>query len=129
MRLRDRSKESAVPPQFARARSICENKRKTKEALCTIVGIGGSAGGFEAAMELLHHLPPSTGMAFVVVHHLDPHQASRLPKLLGKVTAMPVLELAEPTTPRPNTVRDREKRRAQVDSQNASAQSRDRSFF
>jgi two-component system, chemotaxis family, CheB/CheR fusion protein len=80
------------------------NRKKTKEALCPIVGIGGSAGGFEAAMELLRYLPPKTGMAFVVVQHLDPHHASRLSKLLGKVTAMPVIELAETTTPRPNTV-------------------------
>lgn len=55
-------------------------------------------------MELLRHLSPSTGMAFVIVQHLDPHHASRLPKLLGKVTAMPVVELAEPVSPRPNTV-------------------------
>jgi two-component system, chemotaxis family, CheB/CheR fusion protein len=55
-------------------------------------------------MELLRHLPPSTGMAFVIVQHLDPHHASRLPKLLGKVTAMPVVELGEPIVPRPNTV-------------------------
>jgi two-component system, chemotaxis family, CheB/CheR fusion protein len=75
-----------------------------KNLHCPIVGIGGSAGGFEAAMELLRHLPPSTGVAFVIVQHLDPHHASRLPKLLGKVTAMPVVELAEPTTPRPDTV-------------------------
>jgi two-component system, chemotaxis family, CheB/CheR fusion protein len=80
------------------------NKRKTEEALCPIVGIGGSAGGFEAAMELVRHLPSRTGMAFVVVQHLDPHHASRLSKLLSKVSAMPVIELAEITTPRPNTV-------------------------
>jgi two-component system CheB/CheR fusion protein len=80
------------------------NKKKTKEALCPIVGIGGSAGGFEAAMELLRHLPPRTGMSFVVVQHLDPRHASRLSKLLSKVTPMPVIELAETTTPRPNTV-------------------------
>lgn len=43
-------------------------------------------------------------MAFVIVQHLDPHHASRLPKLLGKVTAMPVVELAKPVTPRPNTI-------------------------
>jgi two-component system, chemotaxis family, CheB/CheR fusion protein len=55
-------------------------------------------------MELLRHLPPTTGMAFVIVQHLDPHHASRLSKLLSKVTAMPVVELAEPVTPRPNTV-------------------------
>jgi chemotaxis response regulator CheB len=47
---------------------------------CPIVGIGGSAGGFEAAMELLRHLPPKTGMAFVIVQHLDPHHDSGLPK-------------------------------------------------
>jgi two-component system CheB/CheR fusion protein len=68
------------------------------------VGIGGSAGGFEAAMELLRHLRPKTGIAFVIVQHLDPHHASRLAKLLSKVTAMPVIELAGTTTPRPDTV-------------------------
>src|SRR5436190_3578497 len=71
---------------------------------CPIVGIGGSAGGFEAAMDLLRHLPPKTGMAFVVVQHLDPHHASRLSNLLGKVTAMPVSEVTGTTTPKPNTV-------------------------
>jgi two-component system CheB/CheR fusion protein len=78
--------------------------RPKKNSSCPIVGIGGSAGGFEAAMELLRHLSPTTGMAFVIVQHLDPHHASRLPKLLSKVTTMPVVELAEPVTPRPNTV-------------------------
>jgi two-component system CheB/CheR fusion protein len=68
------------------------------------VGIGGSAGGFEAAMELLHHLPPTTGMAFVIVQHLDPHHGSRLPNLLGKATSMPVTEVTGTTTPKPNAV-------------------------
>src|SRR5438270_11199901 len=57
---------------------------------CPIVGIGGSAGGFEATMDLLHHLPPNTGMTFVIVQHLDPHHGSRLPTLLAKATSMPV---------------------------------------
>src|SRR5437867_12098484 len=54
-------------------------------------------------MELLRNLPSRTGMAFVIVQHLDPHHASRLPNLLGKVTAMPVSEVTGTTTPRPNT--------------------------
>src|SRR5437016_1752777 len=79
--------------------------KSTKQNLsCPIVGIGGSAGGFEAAMELLQNLPPRTGMAFVIVQHLDPHHASRLPNLLGKMTSMPVSEVAGTTTPKPNTV-------------------------
>jgi two-component system CheB/CheR fusion protein len=68
------------------------------------VGIGGSAGGFEAAMDLLRHLPPRTGMAFVIVQHLDPHHGSRLPSLLGKATSMPVTEVKGTITPQPNAV-------------------------
>ncbi len=78
--------------------------RKARDSFCPIVGIGGSAGGFEAALELLRHLPPNNGMAFVVIQHLDPHHASRLAGLLGKVTQMPVIELASKTTASPNTV-------------------------
>ena len=77
---------------------------KDKNGSCPIVGIGGSAGGFEAAMELLRQLPSRTGMAFVIVQHLDPHHASRLSNLLGKVTAMPVTEITTTTRPKPNTV-------------------------
>src|SRR5436305_10357472 len=78
-------------------------KQKSSPA-CPIVGIGGSAGGFEAAMEFLRHVPSKTGMAFVIVQHLDPHHSSRLSNLLGKVTAMSVSEVTRTTTPKPNTV-------------------------
>src|SRR5437773_7919898 len=91
-----RKKKRQVGPGSAETKRIND--------LCPIVGIGGSAGGFEAAMELLQNLPPRTGMAFVIVQHLDPHHASRLPNLLGKMTAMPVREVAGMTTPKPNTV-------------------------
>src|SRR6266545_8028141 len=77
---------------------------KGKDGSCPIVGVGGSAGGFEAAMELLRHLPARTGMAFVIVQHLDPHHGSRLANLLGKATSMPVSEIAGTTTPEPNAV-------------------------
>src|SRR6266446_1510859 len=79
-----------------------ETKRNT--SVCPIVGVGGSAGGFEAAMELLRYLPVKNGMAFVIVQHLDPHHASRLASLLGKVTSMPVSEVTRTTKPEPNTV-------------------------
>src|SRR5258707_14289257 len=88
-------------PQFG-ADGAAEKEKSS--ALCPIVGIGGSAGGFEAAMEFLRQLPSKTGMAFVIVQHLDPHHASRLSNLLGKVTAMPVSEVTGTTTPKPNTV-------------------------
>lgn len=57
-----------------------------------IVGIGASAGGLEAFTQLLHHLPGDTGMAFVLVQHLDPTRKSLLSEILARVTPMPVIE-------------------------------------
>ncbi len=60
-----------------------------------IVGIGASAGGLEAFTQLLAHLPAETGMAFVLVQHLDPRHESRLCDLLARATRMPVLEASQ----------------------------------
>jgi chemotaxis response regulator CheB len=97
---RKNSKKAAAHKKRTRRRTKSQNANhrggnKRKDGSCPIVGIGGSAGGFEAAMELLRHLPPNTGMAFVIVQNLNPHHGSRLPRLLGKVTAMPLIELTE----------------------------------
>src|SRR6267142_4763879 len=83
---------------------IQQNGAKTKRntSVCPIVGVGGSAGGFEAATELLRYLPVKNGMAFVIVQHLDPHHASQLASLLGRVTMMPVMEITETITAQPN---------------------------
>src|SRR5437773_8151940 len=98
---RARQRKSTLPKS---PKKTVSSRTATKSPACPIVGIGGSAGGFEAAMELLRNLPSRTGMAFVIVQHLDPHHTSRLPNLLGKVTAMPVSEVTQTTTPKPNTV-------------------------
>jgi two-component system, chemotaxis family, CheB/CheR fusion protein len=60
--------------------------------LFPIVGIGASAGGLEAFGSLLSALPADTGMAFVVISHLDPTHASALPEILARATSMPVTE-------------------------------------
>src|SRR5512134_735771 len=60
-----------------------------------IVGIGASAGGLEAFGALLSALPADTGMAFVVVSHLDPTHASALPAILARATTMPVTEAVD----------------------------------
>jgi two-component system CheB/CheR fusion protein len=55
-----------------------------------IVGIGASAGGLAAFTTFFEHMPPDSGMAFVLVQHLDPEQPSLLPELLAPHTRMPV---------------------------------------
>ena len=56
-----------------------------------IVGIGASAGGLEAMEEFFTHMPPNTGMGFVVVSHQHAGHVSLLPSLLSRCTAMPVV--------------------------------------
>ncbi len=69
-----------------------------------IVGIGASAGGLEAFTELLRNLPPQTGMAFVLVQHLDPRHESILADLLGNYTRMPVIQVRDEARVEPDHV-------------------------
>ena len=63
---RKKSKNAAAHKKRTQRRTKSQDAdhqgaNKGKDGSCPIVGIGGSAGGFEAAMELLRHLPPKTG--------------------------------------------------------------------
>ena len=69
-----------------------------------MVGIGASAGGLEAFVELLTNLPADTGMAFVLVQHLDPSHESLLPELLAPHTLMPVITVENDLEIEPNHV-------------------------
>ncbi len=63
-----------------------------KKSLPTcVVGIGGSAGALNAYKALLDHLPADTGMAFVIISHLNPDAYSQLAQILARHTKMPAL--------------------------------------
>jgi chemotaxis response regulator CheB len=64
------------PPETAGALPIGDQgtEERGAESPFPIVGIGASAGGLEAFTQFLAHLPDQTGMAFVLVQHLDPHR-------------------------------------------------------
>ena len=57
-----------------------------------IVAIGASAGGLEALELFLAQVPAGSGMAFVVIQHLDPTQKGMMPELLQRATQMPVAQ-------------------------------------
>ena len=69
-----------------------------------IVGVGASAGGLEAFTQLLKHLPADSGMAFVLIQHLDPTHSSFLRDALAKATAMTVSQAEGGTPVEPNHV-------------------------
>ncbi len=62
-----------------------------------VVAIGASAGGLEALTQLVEHLTPDLGMAYVVVEHLDPNHKSMLVELLARQTRVPVEEVRQKT--------------------------------
>ncbi|MBF0326733.1 MAG: PAS domain-containing protein [Alphaproteobacteria bacterium] len=69
-----------------------------------IVGLGASAGGLEAFEAFFRHVPAESGMAFVLVQHLDPSHASILTEILQRTTAMPVVEVTDQMVVEPNRV-------------------------
>lgn len=60
-----------------------------------IVGIGASAGGLEALELFLRHVPAGSGMAFVIVQHLDPTHKGIMVELLQRTTPMPVVQVRD----------------------------------
>ena len=62
-----------------------------------VVALGTSAGGLEALSSFLGHVPKGSGLAFILIQHLDPSVPSRLSELLGKTALIPIHEAVEGT--------------------------------
>ena len=62
-----------------------------------IVGLGASAGGLEALERFLKNVPPQSGLAFIIVQHLDPAHDCILAELLQRVTPMSVVQVKDRT--------------------------------
>ena len=69
-----------------------------------IVGIGASAGGLEALEQFMGRVPAGSGMAFVIVQHLDPTRKGIMPELLQRATTMKVVQVKDRTKARPDCV-------------------------
>lgn len=60
-----------------------------------VVGIGASAGGLEACQRFLAEMPADTGMAIIIVMHLDPTYESRIAEIFSRSTRLPVVQVQE----------------------------------
>ena len=107
---RKTSKRSAGPPKPRKSGApVRQRQKRSPEAPeahppastaaevspVQIVGIGSSAGGLEAVEQFLRHVPPGSGLAFVIVQHLDPTHKGMFVELLQRATAMPVLQVKD----------------------------------
>ncbi|HEX7604488.1 MAG TPA: chemotaxis protein CheB, partial [Polyangiaceae bacterium] len=69
-----------------------------------VVGLGASAGGLEALEPFLKNMPLNSGMAFVVVQHLDPTRKGILAELLQRAAVMPVVQVKDRMKAEPDHV-------------------------
>lgn len=83
----ERSDEVPAPP--AEAAPVGSEPERSGPP---VTGIGASAGGLDAFKRFLAAMPPDSGIAFVLVPHLDPAHESLMVALLARHTTMPVVE-------------------------------------
>jgi two-component system CheB/CheR fusion protein len=72
-----------------------DEERAASESLIRVVAIGASAGGLDAFLDLISATPVDSGLALVLIQHLDPRHDSMLVNILAGATTMPVLEVTD----------------------------------
>jgi two-component system CheB/CheR fusion protein len=84
-----------MPDEQHEGRETCVRTGGPVGHAVTVVGIGASAGGLEALTVLFDAMPADTGLAFLVVMHLDPARESQIAAILGQHTAMPAIQIED----------------------------------
>ena len=80
------------------------SKKTAAKVSFPIIGIGASAGGLEALEQFLGGMPPDSGLAVVIVQHLDPTRKGIMSELLQRTTGMKVVQVKDRTRIEPNCV-------------------------
>ena len=101
---RHRSGSAKKPGNAPRPVAQQNPLRKNDNKSFTIVGIGASAGGLEAFEQFFRHMPADSGMAFILVSHLDPTHKSILGDLLKRYTNMEIFQAEDGMVVEPNCV-------------------------
>src|SRR5262245_6163694 len=94
-----------VPSPSPKTKPKPTERRSDRPAvLGPVVGMGASAGGLEAFQKFFTAMPADSGMAFILVQHLDPRHDTMMPELLGKHSEMPVQQVRDETPVESNHV-------------------------
>jgi two-component system CheB/CheR fusion protein len=92
-------RESIVSIPYKLSSKLSKPKKDVVKLLSSnlfpVVGVGASAGGLDAFKRLIKAIPDDSGMAYILVQHLDPAHESILSELLQKVTRIPVQEITD----------------------------------
>lgn len=84
--------------------ALLDKTVNSKSVQFPIVGIGASAGGLEALEQFFGSMPKDSGMAFVVIQHLDPNHKGMMTEILQRITEMKVITVTDRLKIKPNCV-------------------------
>jgi two-component system CheB/CheR fusion protein len=87
-------KRKPSPRQRSRV-PVATSPARSPPGTPTVVAVGASAGGLEAIEHFLRGVPEGSGLAFVIVQHLDPTHEGAMPELLQRVTRMTVAQVKD----------------------------------
>src|SRR5262245_57418928 len=97
------AKKTASTKKASKKVEVDASAVRQKSAFITI-GMGASAGGLEAMVDLLHHLPETPNAAFVIIHHADPTHPSSMRHILSRESKIKIEDVEDGTVIEPNTV-------------------------
>jgi len=97
-------KNRPEPKQLTSKKLLKNPPPAPKPSLFPIAGIGASAGGLEALEQFLANVPENSGIAYVVIQHLDPTQKGMLPELLQRISKVEVSQAKDGMVVKPNCV-------------------------
>jgi two-component system CheB/CheR fusion protein len=98
-----KSKAQASAPEVSIS-TVSNTKETNSDASFPVVGLGASAGGLEAFEQFFRQVSPDSGIAYVLVSHLDPDHESILTEILQRTTTVTVLEAQDQMVIVPNHV-------------------------
>jgi len=97
-------KKKTIPKRSPKKQRINASELPSSSNSFYVVGIGASAGGLDALERFFRNMPESSGMAFIVVTHLDPNHVSIMPELVQKSTKMKLFQAEDGMIVEPNHV-------------------------
>ncbi|WP_052496266.1 CheR family methyltransferase [Pedobacter lusitanus] len=86
-------------PQTSKSKTTEQNKSSFP-----IIGMGGSAGSFHAFEKFFLHMPVKSGMAFVIIMHLDNSHHINVAAMLRPVSSMIIDEATDGTQVEPDHI-------------------------
>jgi two-component system CheB/CheR fusion protein len=100
----DLSPEADTPDKQQTPTTTGQEEDSAQPPSFPIVGIGASAGGLRSFELFFTHMPVDSGIAFVLVQHLDPTHKSILTDIISRYTSMPVFQVKDGIDVEPNSV-------------------------